>query len=167
MRKMTETNLWAAFAGESQAHVKYLNFAEQARREKLLNIARLFEAAAYSEQVHASNHLRALGGIGDTAANLSEAFGGETFEVEEMYMAYKEVADAQGEEKALRSMSWANEAEKIHARLYAAAGSCLEAKQDIDATDVWVCPGCGFTMEGDAPDVCPICGQRHEKFRKF
>jgi rubrerythrin len=58
MKEMTEANLKAAFAGESQAHVRYLNFAEKARREKLPNIARLFEAAAFSEQVHASNHLR-------------------------------------------------------------------------------------------------------------
>lgn len=167
MRKMTEANLWAAFAGESQAHIKYLNFAEQARREKLLNIARVFEAAAYSEQIHASNHLRALGGIGSTAENLREAFGGETFEVEEMYLAYKEVAEVQGEEKALRSMSWANEAEKVHAQLYAAACGSAEARQDVEAKEIWVCTACGFTMEGEPPDVCPICGQRHEKFRKF
>src|SRR4030042_381097 len=70
MKKMTEANLQEAFAGESQAHMKYLNFAEQARREKLPNIARLFEATAFSEQVHASNHLRALGSVQDSATNL-------------------------------------------------------------------------------------------------
>jgi rubrerythrin len=167
MKKMTEANLQASFAGESQAHIKYLNFAEQARREKLPNIARLFEAAAYAEQIHAGNHLRALGGIQDTAANLGEAFGGETFEIEEMYPAYQAVAKDQGEDRALRSMNWALEAEKVHARLYSAARPKAEAKQDIEAQDIWVCPSCGFTMEGDAPDVCPICGARHDKFHKF
>lgn len=167
MKKMTEANLQAAFAGESQAHMKYLNFAEQARREKLPNIARLFEAAAYAEQVHASNHLRALSGVQDSATNLDAALGGETFEIQEMYPAYKAVAQEQGEERALRTMNWALEAEKVHAQLYSAAKREAEAKQDIAAKDIWVCTACGFTMEGDAPDVCPVCGAKHEKFRKF
>jgi rubrerythrin len=167
MNAMTEANLRAAFAGESQAHVKYLAFAEQARRDKLPNIARLFEAAAYAEQVHAINHLRALGGIGSTAENLGEAFGGETFEIEQMYPAYTNVAEAQGEQRALRSMNWALAAEKVHAALYAAAKPQAEARQDIAAQDIWVCTACGFTMEGEPPDVCPVCGAKHDKFRQF
>ncbi len=167
MKDMTETNLWAAFAGESQAHVKYLNFAEQARREKLLNIARLFEAAAFSEQIHASNHLKILGGIQKTLENLREGEKGETFEVDEMYLAYIAVADAQDETRAQRMMMWAMEAEKVHAQLYQAAQQNAAADQDIEATDIWVCTACGFTMEGEAPDVCPVCGAKHDKFRKF
>ena len=167
MKKMTEANLLAAFAGESQAHMKYLNFAEQARREKLPNIARLFEAAAFAEQVHASNHLRALSGIRDTIANLGVAREGEVFEIEEMYPAYKAVAETQGEKSALRSMGWALEAEKIHAQLYGAAKEKAEAKQDIAAKDIWICTACGFTVEGEAPAVCPVCGAKHDKFRKF
>lgn len=167
MKKMTEANLLAAFAGESQAHMKYLNFAEQARREGLPNISRLFEAAAFAEQMHASNHLRALSGIGNTAANLGAAKGGEDFEVDEMYPSYKVAAEAQGEKQALRSMSWAFEAEKVHSVLYGAARTKAEVKQDIEAKDVWVCTSCGFTVEGEAPDVCPVCGVKHERFRKF
>jgi rubrerythrin len=167
MKKMTEANLWAAFAGESQAHMKYLNFAEKARREKLPNIARLFEAAAFAEQIHASGHLRTLGGVGDTVANLGAGVDGEVFEIDEMYPAYMAVADAQGEPKAKRSMSWAYEAEKVHAKAYKTAKKKAEAKQDIGAEDIWVCESCGYTMEGKAPDVCPICGVKHEKFRKF
>lgn len=167
MKKMTETNLWAAFAGESQAHMKYLNFAEKARRENLPNIARLFEATAYAEQVHASNHLRVLEGVQDTAVNLREAKGGEDFEVDEMYPAYIASAEAQQESKALRSMNWALEAEKLHSQLYGVARAKAEDKNDIGAAEFWVCPNCGFTVEGDAPDVCPICGVKHDRFRKF
>ncbi len=167
MKKMTEANLQAAFAGESQAHVKYLNFAERAEKDGCTNIARLFQAAAFSEQIHASNHLRALDGIQATATNLGAAVGGETFEIDEMYPAYKAVAETQEEKKALRSMSWAMEAEKVHARLYTDAKQAADKGQDIAAQDVWVCTSCGFTMEGEAPDICPICGARHEKFRKF
>jgi rubrerythrin len=167
MKKMTESNLSAAFAGESQAHMKYLNFAEQARKEGLPNVARVFEAASYAEQVHASNHLRALGGIRDTATNLGAAQGGEDFEIAEMYPAYKGVAELQEEKQALRSMTWAMEAEKVHSKLYGEAKAKAEGKQDGPDTKIWVCTACGFTGEGEEPDVCPICGAKHAKFRTF
>lgn len=167
MKKMTEANLQAAFAGESQAHLKYLNFAERAQKDGLVNVARLFQAAAYAEYVHASNHLRALGGIQDTAANLAGAFDGETFEIDEMYPAYRAVAEAQAEKGALRSMTWALAAEKIHAQLYSAARQAVAGQQDIAGGAMWVCETCGFTGEGEAPDVCPLCGARHEKLRPF
>jgi len=167
MNKMTETNLQAAFAGESQAHMKYLNFADKAEKEGYLNVARLFQAASFSEQIHASNHLRTLEGIQDTTANLEGALGGETFEVDQMYPAYNGVAELQAEQKALRSMSWALEAEKVHAKLYTAAKQCVEVKQDVSAVDIWVCTSCGFTMEGIAPEACPVCKAPKAKFRKF
>ncbi len=85
MRKMTEENIKAASAGESQAHTRYLIYAEEARRQGFENVTRLFTAIAFAELVHATNHLRALGGIGKTNDNLQKAIEGETFEVEEMY----------------------------------------------------------------------------------
>lgn len=168
MKKMTEANLKDSFAGESQAHVKYLNFAERAEKEGYPNVGRLFRAASFAEQVHAGNHLRALDGIQGTVANLEAAIGGETFEVEEMYAAYKVVAEAQGEKRALRMFEWAMEAEKIHAGMYARAKQSVEGGQDIGNTPIWVCEACGYTCEGeDAPDTCPLCGAKKERFRKF
>jgi rubrerythrin len=167
MKKMTEANLLAAFAGESQAHMKYLNFAEQARKEGLPNVARVFEAAAYAEQIHASNHLKVLGGIQDTVTNLGAAQGGEDFEVEGMYPAYMAVAELEGEKQGLRTMSWAIEAEKVHSHLYQAAKEKAAAKQDAADTSIWVCTACGFTGEGPEPEICPVCGAKHTKFRKF
>ena len=102
MRDMTREDLSGAFAGESQAHMKYKAFADVAEREKLPNVARLFRAASYAEQMHATNHLRALGGIGKTSDNLAAAFAGETFEINEMYPAYMAVAELQGREEGPR-----------------------------------------------------------------
>ncbi len=81
MSKTTD-NLKAAFAGESQARNKYTFFAEVARAEGYHYIAKIFEETAENEKQHAKDHLKLLNGIGDTAANLKEAFGGEDYEVE-------------------------------------------------------------------------------------
>ena len=122
MRKMTESNLQAAFAGESQAHMRYLIFSDRAEKDGQANVARLFKAIAFAEQVHATNHLKTLDGIDTTAGNLQTAINGETFEVEEMYPAFRAVAELQGEKGAVRSTGWALEAEKVHAELYSQAG---------------------------------------------
>ncbi len=95
------------------------------------------------------------------------AKGGEDFEVTEMYPAYKAAAEAQDEKQALRSMNWALEAEKVHSALYGAAKAKVDAKEDCEGKDIWVCTACGFTVEGEAPEICPVCGAKHAKFRKF
>ena len=167
MKKMTEENLKNAFAGESQAHIKYLAFADKAQQENRPNVARLFRANSYAEQVHATNHLRTLDGIGKTLDNLVAAIDGENFEVTEMYPAYIKIAQEQGEKGAERTAQWAIAAEKVHAGLYQKAKEALAKGQDAEATPIHVCSNCGFTMEGSAPDKCPICGVPKEKFIKF
>jgi rubrerythrin len=167
MKDMTHGNLQDAFAGESQAHMKYMAFADAAEREKLPNVARLFRAASYAEQMHATNHLRALGGIGKTSENLAAAFAGETYEINEMYPTFMAVAEQEGEKRALGSMDDALAAEKVHAALYAAAQAAVAAGKDIGDAPVFVCETCGFTVEGEAPEKCPVCGAVRTKFRQF
>jgi rubrerythrin len=167
MRKMTESNLKAAFAGESQAHMKYLAFAEKAEREGLPEVARLFTAIAYAERVHAINHLRQLGGIGDTLTNLAEAMGGENYENTEMYPAFEAVAKLQEEKGALRSIFYALEAEKIHEVMYKDAQEVIKTGTDLPAQKVFVCSVCGHTIFGDAPDRCPICKAVQARYKEF
>jgi rubrerythrin len=84
-----------------------------------------------------------------------------------MYLAYKAVADVQEEKAAHRSNSWAMEAEKVHAGLYELARQKVLAGTDAKVGDVHVCELCGWTAEGSAPDGCPLCGARSDRFRKF
>lgn len=167
MHQMTNENLKAAFAGESQAHMKYTLFADKAEEEGYKNMARLFRAIAFAERVHAANHLQTVNGINLTAENLDVAMEGERFEVREMYPAYKVVAELQDEKKAIKSINYALEAEKIHEALYAEAKEAAKAGKDIDVRDIYICPVCGHTAVGKAPDRCPICGILGEKFKKF
>ncbi|HOT75411.1 MAG TPA: rubrerythrin family protein [Candidatus Wallbacteria bacterium] len=167
MRQMTEKFLKDAFAGESQAHMKYLAFADKAKKEGKPNVAKLFEAIAYAEKVHATNHLKELGEIKSTVENLKAAFAGETFEIDEMYPAYKATAELQHEKGALRSMNYALEAEKMHQKAYLETAKVVDAGKDIDIKSVHVCEICGCTTENEAPDKCPICGAGKDKFKIF
>lgn len=167
MKKMTEEFLNAAFAGESQAHMKYLIFADTAEKEGKSNLARLFRAVAYAEQVHATNHFKTLGEVGDSVENLDAAIVGENFEVEEMYPAYDAVAKLQGEKSAIRSIHYAIEAEKIHSAMYTEARQAAKEGKDVEYGDIHICPVCGYTVEGEAPDTCPVCNAPKNRFEKF
>ncbi len=168
MKKMTEEFLKAAFAGESQAHMRYTIFAEEAKKKGLRKLANMFKAIAYAEFVHARNHYKALGLIGDTANNIQQGIDGETFEIEEMYPVYNNTAEFQGEREATRSTHFALEAEKIHQKMYMKAKEFVEKGKDYAAEKIYICPVCGWTYEGEGiPDKCPICGTSKDEFVEF
>lgn len=167
MNKKTENNLKEAFAGESQAHMRYKAFADAAENEKLANVARLFRANSYAEQVHATNHLKTLAGIQKTAQNLQAAVDGENYEVRDMYPAFKSVAESEGEKTAVFWFNAALEAEKVHAELYKRAKEAVDKGRDLAYFPIHICGVCGFTVEGEAPDKCPVCGAPKEKFIKY
>ncbi len=160
----TEKGLAEAFAGESQANRKYLAFAKKAEEEGYKQVAKLFRAAAEAETVHAHNHLRAMGGIKVTEENLKAAIQGETYEFESMYPPMIDDAMAEGKDEAKKSFFWANEVEKIHARLYKEALDNLGSNKEVD---YYVCGLCGNTVEGAAPEKCSICGASKQMFKKI
>ncbi len=157
-------NLMAAFAGESQAYQKYSAFAVQADKEGFKQVAKLFRAAAAAEKVHAGNHLRAAEKVLSTKENLQEAINGETYEFESMYPPMIEDAKAEGNKAAERSFTMANTVEKTHAKLYKEA---LENLGNNAEADIFVCPICGETVVGSAPEKCPVCGAAGNVFVKI
>ncbi len=180
VREMTETNLKSAHAGESQAHMRYLFYAKRASESGYSNVSRLFTSVADAERIHAHNHYRNITSKGASATFSGAIFGtrsisedlqagidGETFEVNEMYPAYKKVAEAQGEKAAEQSFQWALEAERIHAALYQKAKQAADRGVDVELGRIQICQTCGYTAEGDAPDRCPICNALKDNFRAF
>jgi len=183
LRPMVKEALLSAYAGESMAQSRYRAFEEVAEREGFRNVARLFRAIAFAEQVHARNHLRRMSsvmsdqkacggapiGLGNTSQNLTLAIMGEEFEVNEMYPAYVAVAEFHKDKQAEQSFRWALEAEKIHAELYRKAKEHVDKGEDIPIEGkVWICPVCGHTHVGpEAPEKCPVCGVPREKYVGF
>jgi rubrerythrin len=160
-------NLQAAFAGESQASRKYTYFAERADKDGQPQIARLFRAASEAESVHARNHLNVLKGIGTVAENLKAAIGGEYHEFSTMYPEMIETAKTEGNSQAVVSFNWANKVEKVHHSLYSEALKSLESGKKAALKPIYVCQRCGNTVEGEAPDKCPICGATRDMFKKI
>ncbi len=162
---MTKTaeNLKEAFAGESQANRKYLAFAKQAEKEGLPHIAKLFRAVAEAETVHAHAHLKHMGGIGTTEENLKAAMSGEIHEFTKMYPQMIADAQEEGQRAVERGFYFANEVEKVHAKLYEKALADMNKPTDADYC---VCSVCGYTCEGDAPEKCPVCNAAQKAFFK-
>jgi rubrerythrin len=156
-------DLKAAFAGESQANRKYLAFAAKAEQEKLPYAAKIFRAAAHAETIHAHSHLRLLDGIKSTEENLKEAIGGETFEFTKMYPEMIKNAQAAADKGTERGLHLANEAEKVHAEFFKKAA----ANPGQAAPKIFVCKVCGHVAEGSIPDVCPICGGKHQVYEEI
>jgi rubrerythrin len=159
----TENNLQEAFAGESQANRKYLAFSKKAEAEGFTQAAKLFRAAAAAETIHAHNHLRELGVVRSTKENLMAAVSGESHEFQNMYPQMIADAEAEGNSMALRSFNYANAVEKVHAALYQKALDSLGRNMD---TDYYVCSVCGYTVENEAPEECPVCGSKKQAFNK-
>ena len=165
MSDQSKRNLKEAFAGESQANRRYLAFAKRAEEDGFPNIARLFRAIAESETIHAFNHLKAMGGIRSTEENVEEAWQGEKDEYTGMYPMFMDQAKRDGNNDALSSFFWANEAEKVHGDFYEKALGALKGKQDLALKELYICSVCGYTVEGEPPDKCPACGKGKEMFK--
>lgn len=162
-----EKDLKEAFAGESQANRKYLAFAEKAERDGFPQVARVFKAAAAAETVHAHNHLRAMGGIKSTIENVKEAINGEHYEFTKMYPEFLKDAKEEDHKQAIRTFDYANQVEKVHHNLYNKALKVAEKGEDLEEQDMFICPVCGYTVEGEAPDECPVCGAKKKAFKKI
>jgi rubrerythrin len=124
-------------------------------------------AISFAETRHARNHLRVLAGVGATVDNPQAAFEGESFEIDEMYPAYGEIARVQGDRQASRSIKYALKAERDDRTMYAAAREAAVVGDDIGEEQVSVCPICGHTVIGELPLKCPVCGVVTNQYRTY
>lgn len=164
IKDKTKDDLTDAFAGESQANRKYLAFAKQADSEGFPQAAKLFRAAAESETVHAHRHLKFIGGVGDTMANLKGAIDGENYEFKTMYPSFIGDATAEGDEQVATYLKFVAKVEEEHSALYQNTLANLEG---LEETAYFVCSYCGHVHSNEAPEKCPICGAPKSQFKEI
>jgi len=166
----TEANLKEAFAGESQARNKYTFFASAAKKEGYEQIAALFLETAEQEKEHAKLHLKALGGIGNTAANLEAAAGGEHEETTDMYPRMAREARAEGFEEIARAFEGIGRIEKEHRDRYRKLLANLQQARVFQRAEkvTWHCRNCGFRVSAaGAPQQCPVCKHPQAYFERL
>ena len=165
----TEKNLWAAFAGESQARNKYTYYASKAKKDGYEQIAAMFEETANNEKEHAKLWFKILegGDIKDTMANLADAAGGENYEWTEMYPTFAKEAREEGFDEIARKFEMVAAIEKTHEERYRKLFKNIEDAIVFsrEGDCVWICRNCGHIVIGPkAPKVCPVCNHPQSFF---
>ena len=163
----TEQNLMTAFAGESQARNKYTYFASVAKKEGYEQIAEIFLKTAENEKEHAKLWFKALGELGDTAANLAAAAAGENYEWTDMYDKFAKDAEEEGFKQLAYQFRAVAAIEKAHEERYRALLSNVEMQQVFEKAEMtmWECRNCGHLVMGTkAPAACPVCAHPQSYF---
>jgi Rubrerythrin len=158
----TEENLKKAFAGESQARVKYEYYASRAKKDGYEQIASIFEETSRNEKEHAKLWFKALhdGGVPTTTVNLEDAANGENYEWTDMYDEFARVAKEEGFDHLAFLFESVGKIEKEHEARYRKLLQNIEDDRVFhkDGEKMWICRNCGHVYFGeDALDVCPVC----------
>lgn len=174
----TAENLMKAFAGESQARMKYTYYASQAKKDGYVQISNIFMETAENEKEHAKRFLKHIledenlhgkaieinasypVGLSDTKANLAYAAGGENEEWTELYPTFAAVAEQEGFSDIALTFKNIAKVEKAHEERYRKLLANIENNEVFKKaeTTLWKCGNCGFIYEGvEAPKVCPAC----------
>jgi rubrerythrin len=164
MGEKTRNNVYTAFVGEAKAYHRLLAFARKADEEGFDQIAKLFRAVAAAEGVHVERHLRLMGEtmVHGTEENLQFSFESETTVNQVYYPQFIREAEEEGEPAAALTFGQARDVEEGHAALYKRA---LNALLRDETHNYHVCQVCGYIAEREAPDQCPICNAKRERFR--
>jgi len=172
-QSQTAKNLHISFSAETQARTRYDFFANKAREEGFIQIAKIFNETADQEFEHALRFFKFFndgnlemkwvfptGVIKDTRANLLSAAALEKYVSEDMYARFAIKAQEEGFERAQDTFNNIIVAEKHHEELYLELADNI-AKDRVfqrDEEKVWRCLSCGYLHTGkSAPKKCPAC----------
>jgi rubrerythrin len=169
----TETNLLAAFAGESQARNRYTIAAKVAKKEGYEQISGIFMETADQELEHAKVFFKHLEGgeatitagypagvVGNTLVHLKSAAEGERMEWTTLYTGFADEATQEGFKAAAQSFKQVAEVEKWHERRYNKLIEAVEAQTVFKSPQkvLWKCRNCGRVVEAlEPPPICPTC----------
>lgn len=166
----TEKNLWAAFAGESQAYTKYGYYASRAKKDGFEQISALFTETSGNEREHAKIWFKLVAGIGTTAENLEAAAEGEHEEWTSMYPEFAKVAREEGFTKIANLFEAVAKIEKEHEERYRILLANVKDEKVFkkDEKIIWQCRNCGYVCESpQAPQVCPVCAHPQAYFEQL
>ena len=179
----TAENLLKAFAGESQARMRYTFYAKTAGKEGYRQIEEIFLETAENERMHAKlfyKHLvAAMNGeaveihaaypvaLDQTVKNLEYAANGENEEWSALYPEFARIAEEEGFPQVARTFKQIALVEKRHETRYRKLLDNVKNKTVFQKPQkvAWKCRVCGQIIEADkAPEKCPVCDHPQEYF---
>ena len=182
----TAQNLMTAFAGESQARMRYTYYASQAKKDGYVQISNIFTETADNEKEHAKRLYKFLRedlegeaieiywaypvNFSDTASNLLAAAEGEHEEFVSMYPTFADVAEEEGFEEIAYVFREIAEVEDRHERRFRKLLANIEENKVFEKEEVveWKCNNCGYIHTGKtAPLRCPACDHEQKYFEVF
>jgi len=182
----TAENLMKAFAGESQARMRYTFYAKTAGKEGYKQIEEIFLETAENERMHAKlfyKHLvAAMNGepvsiqaaypvaLDTTVKNLEYAANGEHEEWSSLYTGFACIAEEEGFPEVARTFRGIATVEKRHETRYRKLLENVKEKRVFckGKKVLWKCRVCGQIIEADkAPEKCPVCEHPQEYFEVF
>ena len=182
----TRKNLMRAFAGESQARNRYTFAASLCRAQKLPALEAVFLFTAGQEKEHAEifyQHLQASAGetvtvdgsypvdlTRDVAELLRLAQRNEYHEVDPVYQAFGETAQAEGYPQIAASFFQIAPIERTHGDRFGRLADLLEQRKLFvsDVKCAWMCLNCGHIQESlEAPKLCPVCSHDQGYFLRL
>lgn len=169
----TAKNLHTSFAAETQARTRYDFFANKARDEGYIQIAKIFNETANQEFEHALRFFKFFNGgeleikwvfptgvIKDTRANLLSAAALEHYVSQDMYAKFALEAKEEGFARAEDTFNNIIVAEAHHETMYLELAENIKKERVFqkDEEQVWRCLSCGYLHTGkSAPRKCPAC----------
>ena len=179
----TKYNLINAFAGESQAAMRYTIYAKQAKKEGYEKISAVFEETAQNEKEHAKLFLKQIACseklrvnsdypfvLGDTKENLKSASLAEYEECEKIYAKAAKIAKEEGFMEIHTLFANIVEIEKRHAYRFEVLLDHLNKgiMYNKEEQTQWICRKCGHCLiSKNAPQKCPVCGHPQGYYEIF
>jgi len=172
---VTIENLQTAYGKSLMRQQCYTKLGQRAEQDRNQNIARLFRAAAKSEEVHASLHASLLQKlnvepqaptpdsikVGTVLQMLKQAISNEQLETGSMYPNLIRTAELEGFSEAVDQFKKVQEADARHLELFKDA---YDKGGRIKKTPYLVCPGCGYILTSEKTEECPVCQSKKDSF---
>lgn len=165
----TEQNLIDAFGGEARSHMKYVLYADAARRSGDPVLAAMLNEIAGNEKEHAEIWMEYLGELYDNEKNVEGMLAGEEYEADVTYPEYAKSAMGEGFMEIADKMNMVGEVESTHAKMLKNYLDSVKngTRYVGDPDTVWMCTNCGYMHSGKAaPDRCPLCGHPRAYFMR-
>ncbi|MHA1777389.1 MAG: rubrerythrin family protein [Promethearchaeia archaeon] len=191
MHRLVEA-LAQAYVGESQARMRYTEFAKIAKKEGYEQIGNIFLETADHEKTHGKNFYRMLHKVfkklniqeemleldnvavpvvrGSLAENLKASIAGEHHENTDLYPKIAKIAEEEGFSELAVQIRAIAKAEEHHEKRYRMLLEQIEKASFFkkDGKVWWLCLECGYWHYGEEPpEVCPSCLHPKSFFKKI